>query len=320
MQIGIIGLGKMGMQIARRLHKKGHRVVAWNRSPDPRRQFIRYIAAASLPTSPHRLGRGEKSIAAESVEELLVALPARKIVWVMLTAGDSTEEMLKSLAGKLRRGDIVIDGGNSFFEDTVRRAKMFASRGINFFDSGTSGGVWGEKNGFALMVGGPAGAWPAVQAIFRDLSSGSNYGLVGKSGSGHFVKMVHNGIEYGMMEAIAEGYSVINRWDKNIDLAAVTRIWQQGSVVRSWLIDLCLDIFEKENFADVVGFVKHLGEGEWTVKTAKKLGVDARVIRASLDVRNESKKPSNQKLFRNKLLALMRNRFGGHEVLRRSGR
>ncbi|MDP2933923.1 MAG: 6-phosphogluconate dehydrogenase (decarboxylating), partial [bacterium] len=165
--------------------------------------------------------------------------------------------------------------------------------------------------------------WPFIKPIFQAIAARTDSGepccdWVGDAGAGHFVKMVHNGIEYGMMEAIAEGYGIINRWDKKIDLAEVTRIWQDGSVIRSWLIDLCRDIFEKEDLSKVVGYVHQLGEGEWTVKTAKKLGVDARVIAGSLKVRNESKKVSNQKLLRNKLLALLRNRFGGHEVVRKS--
>jgi len=302
MQIGIIGLGKMGAQIARRLYKKGHKVIAWNRSPQPRADFQRF---------------GGRT--AETVEGLVAALPHRKIVWVMLPAGETTEEMLERLRALLRSDDIIIDGSNSFYEDTIRRAKLFAKRKIHFFDAGTSGGVWGEKNGFAIMVGGPKKSWLRVRPIFKDLAVGESYGLVGDSGAGHFVKMVHNGIEYGMMEAIAEGYGIINGWDKKIDLAEVTRIWQNGSVIRSWLIDLCRDIFEKEDLSKVVGYVHQLGEGEWTVKTAKKLGVDARVIADSLRVRNESKKVSNQKLLRNKLLALMRNRFGGHEVVRKGG-
>ncbi|MCL5435480.1 MAG: decarboxylating 6-phosphogluconate dehydrogenase [Patescibacteria group bacterium] len=300
MEIGIIGLGKMGMQIARRLHVKGHRVVAWNRSPEPRAAFERF---------------GGKT--ASTVEDLVAALPRRKVIWVMLPSGETTEEMLKRLRGLLSAGDIVIDGGNSFFEDTVRRGKKFQARKIHFFDSGTSGGVWGEKNGFALMVGGDKKIWPQVRPVFCDLAAGKSFGLVGPSGSGHFVKMVHNGIEYGMMEAIAEGYGLIDRWDKNIDLAQVTKIWQNGSVIRSWLIDLCRDIFEKEDLSSVVGFVKATGEGGWTVKTGRKLGADVRVIAESLRVRVESVDRKNQKLLRNKLLALMRNRFGGHAVTRK---
>jgi 6-phosphogluconate dehydrogenase len=300
MHIGIIGLGKMGMQIARRLHKKGHHVTAWNRSLEPRMKFKRFGGAV-----------------VGTVEELVDVLPPPKLIWVMLPAGEATQTMLERLSVLLRRGDIVIDGSNSFFEDTIKRAKLFAKKRIYFFDAGTSGGVWGEKNGFALMVGGDKKIWPRVRPLFRDLAAGDAFGLVGPVGSGHFVKMVHNGIEYGMMEAIAEGYGLIDRWNKRIDLAQVTKIWQNGSVIRSWLIDLCRDIFETEDLSSVIGFVKATGEGEWTVKTGRKLGADVRVIAQALKVRKESKQPQYQNLLRNKLLALMRNRFGGHEVQRK---
>lgn len=303
MQIGIVGLGKMGMQIARRLRRKGHKVTAWNRSEGPRAGFSRFGGQVT-----------------ETLPDLVSALRPPRVVWTMLTAGVATEEALLGRRGLIRllsRKDTIIDGGNSYYKDTIRRSKILSRKGVGFFDCGTSGGIWGEKKGFSLMVGGPAPLWSKVRPLFKDLSSGSNYGLVGQSGAGHFVKMVHNGIEYGMMEAIAEGFSVINKWDSKIQSAQVARIWQNGSVVRSWLIDLCREIFEQEDFSKVKGFVKHLGEGEWTVKTAKELKVDVRVIADSLKVRKESARPVNQKLFRNKLLALLRNRFGGHEVMRK---
>jgi len=296
------------------LHKKGNKVIAWNRSEKPRDQYKKF---------------GGKT--AESVVDLISELSRPRVVWTMLPSGEASEQMFfgkpQGLYYLLDRGDIVIDGSNSFFEDSIRRSRQFSKKGIVFFDSGTSGGVWGEKNGFSLMVGGPKKLWPKVQPIFRDLAApsplassgrgkgeGLAYGLVGEVGSGHFVKMVHNGIEYGMMEAIAEGFGLINRVNSKTDLVQVAKIWQSGSVVRSWLIDLCRDIFEKEDFSKVVGFVKATGEGEWTVKVAHRYGVDVRVIKDALKVRNESKKPVNQRLFRNKLLALMRHRFGGHEV------
>jgi len=300
MQIGVIGLGKMGIQIARVLHKKGHKVVAWNRSRGPRQKFKRF---------------GGKT--AESVPELVGKLKKSRIVWTMLPAGIINEEMMAMLYGLLSRGDIIIDGANENYQVTTKRAKKFARKGIALFDAGTSGGVHGEKNGFSIMVGGPKSKWRKIQPIIRDLAAGESYGLVGETGSGNFVKMVHNGIEYGMMEAIAEGFAVINKWNPKIDLAQVSKIWQKGAVVSSWLIDLSRDIFEKEDLRKVIGYVKHTGEGAWTVQAAKKLGVDVRVIKASLQVRKESENKKNQNLFRNKVLALLRNRFGGHEVLRR---
>lgn len=298
-QIGIIGLGKMGMQIARVLHKKRYKVVAWNRSSGPREAFRRFGGAVS-----------------GTIPDMLQSSTGSKIVWVMLPAGQTTEEMMNELYQLLKKGDTVIDGGNSFYKDTQRRAKRFARKGIHYFDAGTSGGIWGERNGFSIMVGGPKKAWPKIKPFIADLAAGDSYGLVGDSGAGHFVKMVHNGIEYGMMEAIAEGLSVIEKWDKRVDLSQVAKIWSKGSVVSSWLIDLTYDALKKEDLSKVVGYVKHTGEGEWTVKTAKELGIDVRVIKASLDVRRESERKSNQRQLRNKLLALMRNRFGGHEVKR----
>lgn len=304
----------MGMQIARRLHKKGHQVVAWNRSPEPRVAFSRFGGQTT-----------------ETISQLVSQLKRPRIVWSMVLANkdrfakgakgvDATEEILLGKNGLIKNlspGDIVIDGSNSYYEDTIRRSKLFVKKGVSFFDAGTSGGIHGEKQGFALMVGGEKKHWKRVEPIFKDLAAARSYGLVGPSGAGHFVKMVHNGIEYGMMEAIAEGYALINKWNPKVDLAQVTKIWQQGSVVRSWLIDLILDILQKEDFSKVVGLVRMLGEGEWSVLTGKHLGVDVRVMEDAVRVRRESEQQKNQKLLRNKLLALMRNRFGGHEVIRR---
>jgi 6-phosphogluconate dehydrogenase len=220
------------------------------------------------------------------------------------------------LGSLLKSGDTVIDGGNTFYKDSVARGQELGARGIHFFDSGTSGGVWGEANGFALMVGGPKDQWQTVEPIFKALSSGSNYGLVGTSGAGHFVKMVHNGIEYGMMEAIGEGYAVMEAAPFGVDLLQVTKIYQEGSVVRSWLIDLVRDIFEKEDLAATKGIIGAKGEGEWTVNAGKEFGVDVRVIEASLDVRRESQQPENQNKFSNKIVALLRKQFGGHAVVK----
>ncbi|MCC7356729.1 MAG: decarboxylating 6-phosphogluconate dehydrogenase [Candidatus Doudnabacteria bacterium] len=300
MQLALFGLGKMGMQIAKRLHKNGFEVLAWNRSPEPRQAFVEF---------------GGKAF--ETEKEVIDALTdSPRVFWIMLP-NDVVEEFIfadHGLQQYLREGDIVIDGGNSFYKDSVRRANTLREKGIHYFDSGTSGGVWGEKNGFALMVGGPANIWPTVEPIFKTLSSGSNYGLVGDSGAGHFVKMVHNGIEYGMMEAIAEGYSVMHASPFKVDLPQVTKIYQEGSVVRSWLIDLMANIFANEDIENTTGLVRATGEGEWTINAGKELGVDVRVIEASLQVRRESEQPENQDQFRNKILALLRKQFGGHAV------
>src|SRR3989344_503844 len=262
MNIAIFGLGKMGAQIARRLHKNQFNVLAWNRSEAPREE----VAKA-----------GVKVFA--DVSELVNSInDGQRVFWLMLPHGIVDEFLQNQLGSHLKSGDIVIDGGNSFYKESIRRGREFAEKGIYFFDCGTSGGVWGEANGFALMVGGDKEKWPVVEPIFKALSGGSNYGLLGKNGAGHFVKMVHNGMEYGMMEAIAEGYGILKASEFELDLLQVTKIYQEGSVVRSWLIDLCKDIFEKEDIAGTVGQIGMLGEGGWTVEAGKELGVDVGAV------------------------------------------
>ena len=304
--VAIFGLGRMGAQIARRLHKRGFKVVAWNRSPDP----IKAIRRAGI------FGTNDVAEAVARITDAAKKARMPRIFWIMLPHAITHEFILgrEHLGRYLKKGDIVIDGGNSFYEDSVKLAAKLKSKGVHFFDCGTSGGVWGEKNGFALMVGGPENKWPMIEPIMKALSAGDNYGWLGKAGAGHFTKMVHNGIEYGMMEAIGEGYAVLEAGGFDLDLAKVTRIYQKGSVVRSWLIDLCRNIFETEDLSKVSGKVDASGEGEWTVKTAKKLGVDARVIEDALKVRMESADPKAQKKFSNKMVALMRKQFGGHAV------
>jgi 6-phosphogluconate dehydrogenase len=218
------------------------------------------------------------------------------------------------LGGVLKKGDIVIDGGNSHYKKSIERAQKLKEMDVHFFDVGVSGGVWGYKNGFALMAGGSIQNYKHIEPILKALSSGENYGLVGPSGAGHFVKMVHNGIEYGMMEAIGEGYGIMKESGMDLDLLKVTKIYQEGTVIRSWLIDLTRNIFEQEDLEKTKGEINMLGEGEWTVETAKELGVDARVIEDSVNVRKESKDPKNQKKFSNKIVALLRKQFGGHKV------
>ncbi|MBI5530043.1 MAG: decarboxylating 6-phosphogluconate dehydrogenase [Candidatus Doudnabacteria bacterium] len=298
MKIAIFGLGKMGIQIARRLQKNNFEVLAWNRSPEPREE----AAKAGVKTF-------------EKVDELVGAMAqSPRIFWIMLPHEIVAEFIEKQIGPHLRAGDIVIDGGNSLYKESIKRAAELSAKGVVFYDCGTSGGVWGEENGFALMVGGPKEQWHVVEPIFKVLSSGENYGLMGKNGAGHFVKMVHNGIEYGMMEAIGEGYAVMQASDFNLDLKQVTKVYQQGSVVRSWLIDLVYNIFDGEDIAGTKGYIKASGEGEWTVNAGHELGVDVRVIEDSLKVRSESEDPANQNKFSNKIVALMRKQFGGHAI------
>ena len=300
MQVGIFGLGRMGAQIARRFHKNKFDVLAWNRSDPPREEVAK---------------SGVKVFA--KVDELVSNMKGTpRVFWLMLPHAIVDDFLFSKeyLGPHLKAGDIVIDGGNSFYKDSVKRAQLLKANGIYFFDCGTSGGVWGEKEGFALMVGGPKEQWPVIEPVMRALSSGSNYGLVGENGAGHFVKMVHNGIEYGMMEAIAEGYAVMHASQFKPDLKLVTQIYQQGSVVRSWLIDLMRNIYINEDVEGTSGFIDATGEGEWAIKTARELGVDARVIEDAFKVRQESKDPKNQNQYSNKLVALLRKQFGGHEV------
>ncbi|MBU6232000.1 MAG: decarboxylating 6-phosphogluconate dehydrogenase [Patescibacteria group bacterium] len=304
--LAVFGLGRMGSQIARRLDKKGFGVVAWNRSPDP----VNEASRSGIPASAD---------IAEAVAMLDGISSGPRIFWVMLPHAIFDEFVMGDghLGAHLRKGDIVIDGGNSFYKDSMRRAPILAKKGVHFFDCGTSGGIWGEKEGFALMVGGDRSRWPLVEPIFKALSSGDNFAYLGKAGAGHFVKMVHNGIEYGMMEAIGEGYAVLEASPFRLDLAAVTRVYQKGSVVRSWLIDLARNIFENEDISRTSGKIDATGEGEWTVKTAKALGVDVRVIEDALAVRRESSSAKDQKKFSNKIVALLRKQFGGHAVHKR---
>ena len=344
MQIAIFGLGRMGNQIARRLQKNGFEVLAWNRSQEPRdeaaKSGVKVFAGvdelieqmntlsapsdgASPPTAPSsglsatfpQRGKGIKNKSlGEKNKVAFGAIP--RVFWLMLPHTIVDEFLKNQLGEHLKPGDIVIDGGNSFYKDSIRRAEGLRAKGVVFYDCGTSGGVWGFDNGFALMIGGPKEQWKIVEPIFKTLSSGQNYGLLGKNGAGHFVKMVHNGMEYGMMEAIAEGYGVLEASDFNLDLGQVTKIYQEGSVVRSWLIDLAANIFEHEDVAATSGVIAATGEGEWTVNAGKELGVDVRVIEDSLKVRQESSDPKNQQKFSNKIVALLRKQFGGHGVIK----
>ena len=298
--ITIFGLGRMGSQIAKRLHKGGFEVIAWNRSEEP----VSDVKKMGL-------------FATTNIKEALEKTNGEpRIFWIMLPS-EIVDEFLfgkDHLGPYLKKGDIVIDGGNSFYKNSMERAEKLNKIGVDFFDCGTSGGIWGEKNGFALMVGGPKDKWVIVEPIIKTLSAGDNYGYLGKSGAGHFTKMVHNGIEYGMMEAIAEGYGVLNASPFDLNLSDVTRVYQKGSVVRSWLVDLCADIFKVDDVQNTSGKIDSTGEGEWTVKTAKELGVDVRVIEDAVKVRAESADLKNQAKFSNKLVALMRKHFGGHAV------
>jgi 6-phosphogluconate dehydrogenase len=298
----MIGLGKMGSNMARRLMAGGHQVVGYNRGPEE--------VAALLADG----GRG-----ARSLTELVGELTAPRVAWSMVPAGEPTESTVMGLAELLEPGDIVIDGGNSNYKDSMRRAETLAERDLLFVDVGTSGGVWGLTEGYSMMVGGDDAAVAQLRPILETLAPGpdTGWGHVGPSGAGHFVKMVHNGIEYGLMQAYAEGFSIMrHKSELGLDLHQVAEIWRHGSVVRSWLLDLTARALEVDpELSDIAPWVEDSGEGRWTVSEAIDLDVPAPVISLALIQRLRSR---DEESYSDRLLAAMRNQFGGHAVKRKS--
>ena len=298
MQLGMIGLGKMGANMTKRLLDDGHSLVVTDLNADA-------IKAAEADGAS---GAGD-------VDALIAQLETPRAVWVMVPSGKPTESTIEALAEKLSEGDIVIDGGNSNYKDTMRHAEMLKAKGIHMVDVGTSGGVWGLKEGYSMMIGGEKDIVESLTPIFETLapSADTGWGYVGPNGSGHFVKMVHNGIEYGMMQAYAEGYSILKAKEEfDLDLAEVSRIWQTGSVIRSWLLDLVKDAFDQDqDFDDVAAYVNDSGEGRWTVFEAIDLNVSAPVITLALQRRIRSREENS---YTDKLLSVMRNQFGGHAI------
>jgi 6-phosphogluconate dehydrogenase len=300
MDIAMIGLGKMGANMTTRLLGKGHRVVAC----DVKEEAVRSAEAAG-------------AIGARTLDEVVEKLAAPRAVWVMVPAGKPTDDTIAALAlaARLSPGDIVIDGGNSNYKDTMRRATALKEKGLYFVDVGTSGGVWGLSEGYSMMVGGEEAAVERLRPIFEALAPASDkgWGRVGPSGAGHFVKMVHNGIEYGLMQAYAEGFELMQRKTEfDLDLGRIAEIWRHGSVVRSWLLDLTADALAKNPGMDgVAAYVPDSGEGRWTVIEAIETGVSLPIITMSLLRRFRSREEAP---FGDKLLAEMRNQFGGHDV------
>ena len=294
----MIGLGRMGGNMTQRLLGGGHHIVAY----DPDEQARSSVVNAG-------------AIEATSIEELVSHLSPPRAVWVMVPAGDVTDETIGTLSAELSVGDTIVDGGNSNYKDTIRRAADVGDRGITMLDVGTSGGVWGLTEGYSLMIGGDAGAYSRLEPIFQTLAPGASigYGHVGPSGAGHFVKMVHNGIEYGMMQAFAEGFELMEaKHNLELDLAQIAHIWRYGSVVRSWLLDLTAAALDEDGSLEgIQAYVEDSGEGRWTVEESIDLAVPIPVIVASLQARFRSRQDSP---FGAKLLAAMRNQFGGHSV------
>src|SRR5579871_6917338 len=304
MELAMIGLGRMGANMAQRLVQGGHRVIGYDPAPAARKLLEE---------------KGARS--ASSLEALVGELEPPRILWLMVPAGEITDDTVRSLTPLLSPGDIIIDGGNSNFHDTQRRAAALEPKRVHFVDCGTSGGIWGLAEGYSMMIGGDESVVERLRPIFETLAPAPDrgWGRVGPVGAGHFTKMVHNGIEYGLMQAYAEGFSILQHKEEfKLDLHAIAEIWRHGSVVRSWLLDLTADALDKNpTLEGIAPYVADSGEGRWTVAEAIELGVPAFVICASLLERLRSRDADS---FSDKLLAAMRNQFGGHEIGRASCR
>ena len=298
MKIAMIGLGRMGMNMARRLLQRGHEVVAYNRSPEKTDELA-----------------GEGAETAYCLSELAEKLTPPRAAWMMLPAGPVVDDHLDRLKEILSPGDTVIDGGNTWYKDDVRRAESLAEKGIRFVDVGVSGGIWGLKAGYCLMIGGTREDYRAMEPVFKSLAPDDGYLHCGPSGAGHFVKMVHNGIEYGMMQAYGEGFQILDSspYADSLNYAEVAHLWNQGSVVRSWLLELAEAAFSEDGkLTGIRGIVEDSGEGRWTVNQAIETGVPAPVITMSLMSRFRSKDADS---FSDRVLAALRREFGGHAVV-----
>ena len=297
MELAIVGLGRMGGNMARRLHGAGHRVIAYNRSRDKTEEII-----------------GEGVEGGFTPEDVVGMLAAPRIVWLMVPAGDPTEQTMEEFAALLSAGDTIVDGGNANFKDSKRRHALLKERGIDFVDAGISGGIWGLQNGYGTMVGGDREVVERLEPIFRSLAPDSGgYVHCGPPGAGHYTKMVHNGIEYGLMQAYAEGFEILHASEYPLDLAQIAQAWMHGTVIRSWLLELAGRAFEEhgEDLGDIRGWVADSGEGRWTVQEAIDLDVPALVIMTSLMTRFRSRQEES---YSARVLAALRQQFGGHAV------
>ena len=321
MQLGMVGLGKMGANMTRRMMRGGHELVVSDLSADAVKGLV-----------------GEGAVGSGSLDEFIGKLKAPRAAWIMVPAGDPTEKTVQALADRMSSGDTIIDGGNSYFKDDIRRAGQLKAKGINYVDVGTSGGVWGIDRGYCMMIGGPKDTVQRLDPIFKTLAPGrgeigrtpgrekvtgstaeDGYIHCGPSGSGHFVKMVHNGIEYGMMQAYAEGFDIFKNADSKelpeehrftLNLPDIAEVWRRGSVVSSWLLDLtAMALLENPTLSEYTGFVQDSGEGRWTIQAALEEAVPAEVLTASLYTRFRSRQ---EHTFAEKMLSAMRQKFGGH--------
>ena len=296
MQIGFVGLGRMGMNMVQRMLEGKHEVIVYNRTPEKVKQA-------------EELG----AVASDSIEGLINKLQSPCIVWLMVSAGNATDDIIKETASFLKEGDILIDGGNSFYKDSVKRAEILKEQGIYFLDIGTSGGIWGLTRGYCMMIGGKKEIFERVEPILKTLAPKDGYAHVGPSGAGHFVKMIHNGIEYAMLQSYAEGFEILKaRKDFDLDLKQISELWNHGSVIESWLLELAGYAFDKDPKLDSIkGYVEDTGEGRWTVAEAIEQDVTAPLITLSLLERFRSRQDDS---FSAKVIAALRNEFGGHAV------
>ncbi len=295
MQLGMVGLGRMGGNMTTRLLRDGHEVVAYARDP----------------ASVDRAAK-EGAVPAHGLEEVVAKLAPPRHVWLMIPSGAPVSETISALIPLLERDDAIIDGGNSYYRDSIQRAEELSEKGIHFIDCGTSGGIWGLENGFCLMIGGKEEVFRRMEPIFASLAPADGYAYMGPPGAGHFVKMVHNGIEYGMLQAYAEGFELLNASRYELDLRRIASLWNQGSVVRSWLLELAELALERDpKLSTIQGYVEDSGEGRWTVFEAIEHGVPATALAHALFARFRSRQEES---FGAKLIAALRQEFGGHAV------
>jgi len=297
MDIGFVGLGKMGMSMVTRLQRDRHRVVVYDRAADLIKQ-----------------AEGHGCIGSSSLADIVSKLASPRAVWLMVPSGAPTEETLQAVAALLQTGDIIIDGGNTHFQDDVRRASELKKKKIHYVDVGTSGGIWGLKLGYCLMIGGEQEAVKRLEPIFKTLAPEDGWAYMGKHGAGHYVKMIHNGIEYSMMQGYAEGFELMSKSDYDLNLAKIANVWMHGSVVRSWLLELAAGaLAEDPHLEKLKGYVQDSGEGRWTILEALDKNVPVPTLTAALFTRFRSRQ---QESFAEKILAALRNAFGGHAVKR----
>jgi 6-phosphogluconate dehydrogenase len=295
MELGIIGLGRMGANMAERILLGGHRVVSYDQSPEAIQRVV---------------DKGAQG--AHSLADFVKQLSQPRAIWLMVPSGDPVDQTIEQLLPNLAKGDVIIDGGNSYYKDSIRRAAKLGAQGIYFVDAGTSGGIWGLKVGYCMMVGGEKEIVARLEPLFKTLAPPDGFLHVGPSGAGHFVKMIHNGIEYGMMQAYGEGFELLKASQFDLDLGKIAHLWNQGSVVRSWLLELCESAFAKDpQLASIKGYVEDSGEGRWTVQEAIERNVPAAVLTLSLFARFASRQEES---FAAKVTAALRNEFGGHAV------